>query len=140
MSYGRTGKIKMTTNPMTVIGDTSVLVSAAKYSLEHFYSNDEATLESKWHVFTMAPDYLKNHGDYYNHGIKYLDGSDIELEQFYHLDRYRTYSMGEIIESMQDAANDPEAYELDRVVTQEDINFVKEQILSLNLGSFTNDW
>lgn len=108
---------------------------------EAFIKNQDYPLDERWSAFVQAGDYLKNHMSYVQRfktlgDTEYGDlsiGYDCWLQ---HAERYEvidTQSIIEWAECYNEERDDPDM----RVV---DVEALKEEILSRNLGSYEYDW
>lgn len=108
-----------------------------KQELEQYITDRNIALEDRWDVWVDAPSALKNHESYIIH-LKSLPEDFIMYEGEYPVERHQTVNTSDIIECIKEGSWDrvtgnPVPYNID-------INAVKEEIISLNLGSFVYDW
>lgn len=103
-------------------------------------TDKEISLEERWEFFKNAPSNFKKHGGYAPCLIT-LDNKDTNLSWYddFYIERHETVDIVDIVVrlELQDGEgqvftyfeNNPEA-----------IDLLKEEILRLNIGSFTYDW
>lgn len=116
------------------------LTASLKSELEQLITNQSIPLDIRWDVWVKASPALKN-SEWGSHSISALPEDFIAYDGEIHTERYETVSTMGIIEKLQEGGYCPETeepvpYEVSHGI---DINAVKEEILSKNLGSFVYD-
>ncbi len=126
---------------ITEIHEINRKIAELKPAFEAYIKNQDYPLDERWSAFCQANDTLKNHMSYVqrfnslgdtNHGDRAI-GYDCWLR---HVERYELVDIKDIIESAEcynEERDDPDM----RVV---DVDALKEEILSRNLGSYEYDW
>jgi hypothetical protein len=109
----------------------------------------ESTLEQRWNLFSLAPDYLKEHESYIIN-FTFPDGTRFECFHDAGYEKYSTNLMVCVVAAIRDREFDSsvtgeydwDAYEADIAKFPDSANVIafKEHILKNNLGSFTVDW
>lgn len=119
------------------LAEAQALVSQLKPEFEEYIKNSAVSLDERWGVFKGAPKFLRNEEPWIQHlkvGTKEISWYD----DFYY-ERHQDVDMVEVIESLEEQL-DPTSYNHTDEFTQDDINNLKEDILSKNMGSFNLDW
>lgn len=109
-----------------VIKRTTSISHISKYLFEEYLIDDTITLEERWDTWVNAPDFLKNHELYYIH----IDGVDDDLITGCCPDRYATYDVTTLMESLEESEHEKGF----------DANKAKADMLKRNIGSFCYDW
>ena len=101
-----------------------------------FIKCESVSLDERWEVFENAPNSLKNTECYIVHFEWESKYGEISWYDDFYKDKYALVEMVQVVESMTEEDYQTKAPRY----TEEQINDMKQEILSRNLGSFTNDW
>lgn len=112
-----------------------------KPDFEAYIKDREIPLEERWEFWRLAPDQLKRHDNWIFHGSSLLDkiidngcncwgrGTLVDIAD----------EICNIQENIRYCEEHPD-YPYGRELTQGELNVLKEEMLSVNLGSFKYDW
>tara|TARA_R110002073_G_scaffold30422_1_gene94869 strand:- start:91 stop:480 length:390 start_codon:yes stop_codon:yes gene_type:complete len=125
------------------INEYTKTVNILKKELEEYIVDKNIPLQERWDLWLLAPDSLKNHGDWISAASK-LTHYDATSQW---RDRYQTYTFEQTPWDMLDNADVPleDTPDEDRLVeyleeyVPEGIEFL-ESVLEHNLGSYCHDW
>ncbi len=121
---------------ITEIHEINRKIAELKLAFEAYIKNQDYPLDERWSAFCQANDALKNHFSSY-HDFMCMDNGAIKYDGWLlHVERNETVHtefIVELAESYNEERYDPDM----RVV---DVDALKEEILSLNLGSYEYDW
>ena len=108
-----------------------------KQELEQYITDKSVSLEDRWDLWISAPSTLKIVEPWIVH-FKSLPEHFIMYDGELHAERYQTIYTYEIIDKLEEG--DWNSVEQVSIPYDIDIDAVKEEILSHNLGSFVYDW
>lgn len=132
-------------------------VRAVKHDFETFIVDTTVPLDERFEVWTDAPNELKNHQGWIVH-FKTLHDDAIGYDGYIrHADRHETVHIDDLLDAIQDGFADYEAYKeepptdessweyryfkkKEKIFEEFDLAAFKEEVLSMNLGSFEYDW
>lgn len=119
-------------------------VQALKDAFCQIIKDPTYPLEQRWQLFKNAPGEYRNHSSWYWNS-KALGGVSW-FDDFYY-EKYQTVHSVSLVERVEDALNtrdkDHSLIWLERIFRDdipENTDAIKEEILSLNLGSWVFDW
>lgn len=109
-------------------------IADLRVKFEAYIADQSIPLEDRWDAFVTAPQSLKDF-DYYMPQFKSLPEDFIMYDGPIHMDRHQTMDTDDLVDNVQ-VLKDCN-YECYQGIN---IDALKEEILALNLGSFTYDW
>ncbi len=123
------------------INDLNCYIESFREEFTSFIQDKDIPLEKRWKVFADAPSDLKNH-DTSLVRFNCLGQDDIGYEgRVCHLERYQTVTTNQLVENYMDYLFCRRDYSLDTQLWEfPEIALLMEEILAMNLGSFTYDW
>lgn len=114
------------------LNKTEEKISSLKTEILDVLKNKELSLNSRWDFFKKIPMQYLNIGPWVEHFKWEEKYQEISWYDDFYRDRYSVVEMKDIIESMEEDAEDWHG--------QEAIDEFKEEILQAGLFSFENDW
>lgn len=108
-------------------------IESTKKMVAEYFKDTSVPLEERWAVFEITPNCFKETGDWITR-LKSLPEDHIGYDGPFFTDRYSEVDMLAVVNNIE------ENYEEDDYYSAIDLNAVKEEILQMNLGSFTYDW
>lgn len=122
------------------IAITLVTIRVLKEDFKVWVADQKIPLDKRWEFFSKSPDWLKDNNSWIEHFdcLKQI----LEDEIYDGINKGEHLSTDRIIESIEDTIEcypDPKE-EYSSAFSREDINNLKEEFLSKNLGSVCFDW
>ncbi len=117
----------------------------SKLPFEQYIKNKEIPLDERWEIFILAPSEMKTHENYLT-SFDSLPNDFVMYDGPIHADRGNTIETKDMIENIQESLDEISSGDFYRddyyknKFLEVDMNAIKEEILSKNMGSFDYDW
>lgn len=122
---------------ITEIHEINRKIAELKPAFEAYIKNQDYPLDERWSAFCQANNAMKNYGHYYYEFKSLNEGALMDEGWLLHVERREVVDTERIVEAAECYNDDMEGHGEDRLI---DVDALKEEILSHNLGSYEYDW